>query len=242
MRQRSEGVTQFKCHQHSLEGWVLYRHWIIEHYHHAVTGVAFEGAVVLDDDFADGRMVVAQQGHHVFSIGAFREPSEATQVTEQRSYLSSMALELLLAPRRYDQIGHLRRQETPQPAHTLDFAYLVCDALFELLVEFNYFVCSLAQFLQQSRIFDGNGGLVSERLDQSNLFLCEWLHVQTVNQDDAKQIVAFEDGNGEDRAVKSLPVPPMTPAWVRIRSGPAVSRQDCDNGENDSASTGLDER
>src|ERR1700730_2001918 len=45
--------------------------------------------VVLDDDFADGRMVVAQQGHHVFSIGAFREPSEATQVTEQRSYLSS---------------------------------------------------------------------------------------------------------------------------------------------------------
>jgi hypothetical protein len=33
-----------------------------------------------------------------------------------------------------DQISHLRRQEAPQPAHALDFTYLVGDALFELLV------------------------------------------------------------------------------------------------------------
>ena len=45
-----------------------------------------------------------------------------------------MAFELLLAPRCNDQISHLRRQEAPQPAHALDFAYLVGDALFELLV------------------------------------------------------------------------------------------------------------
>ena len=47
-----------------------------------------------------------------------------------------MAFELLLRPRRDDQISHLRRQEAPQPAHAFDFAYLVGDALFELLVEF----------------------------------------------------------------------------------------------------------
>jgi hypothetical protein len=46
-----------------------------------------------------------------------------------------MTFELLLAARRHDQIGHLRRQEAPQPAHALDFAYLIGDALFELLVQ-----------------------------------------------------------------------------------------------------------
>ena len=45
-----------------------------------------------------------------------------------------MAFELLLAAGRDDQIGYLRRQEASQPAHALDFAYLVGDALFELLV------------------------------------------------------------------------------------------------------------
>ena len=46
-----------------------------------------------------------------------------------------MAFELLLAPRRDDQIGHLWRQEAPPTAHALDFVYLVGDALFEFLVE-----------------------------------------------------------------------------------------------------------
>ena len=63
------------------------------------------------------------------------------------------------APRRDDQIGHLRRQETPQPAHALDFAYLVGDALFELLVElldllrlsFHWSVLSRSSF--SSRVF-----------------------------------------------------------------------------------------
>ena len=55
--------------------------------------------------------------------------------SQKRAVISqSMAFELLLAPRGNDQIGHLRRQEAPQPAHALDFAHLVSDALFELLV------------------------------------------------------------------------------------------------------------
>jgi hypothetical protein len=32
---------------------------------------------------------------------------------------------------------HLRRKETAQPPHALDFPYLVGDALFELLVSFS---------------------------------------------------------------------------------------------------------
>jgi hypothetical protein len=38
---------------------VLDWHWIIEDHHHTVASVSFERAVVLYDDFADGRMVVA---------------------------------------------------------------------------------------------------------------------------------------------------------------------------------------
>ena len=41
-----------------------------------------------------------------------------------------MTFELPLTPRRNDQISHLRRQEASQPAHALDFAHLVGDALF----------------------------------------------------------------------------------------------------------------
>ena len=47
-----------------------------------------------------------------------------------------MTFELLFSAGCDDQIGDLRRQEAPQSAHSLDFAYLVGDAVFELLVEF----------------------------------------------------------------------------------------------------------
>jgi hypothetical protein len=72
-----------------------------------------------------------------------------------------MTFELLLASRRNDQIGHLRRQEAPQTAHALDFAHLVGDAVFELLVEFFDLRCTFAQFVQQARVLDG--GIVAGR-------------------------------------------------------------------------------
>ena len=49
----------FKCHQYGLRRWVLYSHRVIEDDHHAVISVPFQRAIVVDDDFADGRMVVA---------------------------------------------------------------------------------------------------------------------------------------------------------------------------------------
>src|SRR5262249_31001118 len=77
VRQLADGIAQFERHEHGLERWVLYRHGIIKDHHHAVTSVTFERAVVLDDDFADGRMVVAKQRHHVFRVGALSEAGEA---------------------------------------------------------------------------------------------------------------------------------------------------------------------
>src|SRR5215472_103920 len=55
-----------------------------------------------------------------------------------------MAFKLLFGSSGDDQIGHLRRQEPPQPAHALDLADLIGNALFKLLVE-------LIQIIQQSR-------------------------------------------------------------------------------------------
>jgi hypothetical protein len=80
-------------------------------------------------------VVVSQQRHDVFRVRTFSEPGEPAQVPEQRSYLSSMAFKLLLGTGRDNQISYLWRQKSPQPAQPLDFAYLVGDALFELLVE-----------------------------------------------------------------------------------------------------------
>ena len=78
-------------------------------------------------------MVVAQQGHHVFRIGALSEPGEPAQVTEERGNLSAMAFELFSLPmQRSDQPP--AGQEAPQPAHALDFAYLVGDTLFQVLI------------------------------------------------------------------------------------------------------------
>ena len=46
-----------------------------------------------------------------------------------------MAFELLLCTGRDDQVSYLWRQEASQPAHAFDFAYLVGDALFKMLVK-----------------------------------------------------------------------------------------------------------
>jgi hypothetical protein len=45
--------------------------------------------------FANGRVVVAQQSHHVFRVRDFSEPGEPTQIAEQCSDLAPMALQLL---------------------------------------------------------------------------------------------------------------------------------------------------
>ena len=79
-------------------------------------------------------MVFAQERYHVFRVCALGEAGEAAQVAEECRYLPPMAFELLLSTGRDDQISHLRGQEAPQPTHALDFAHLVGDTVFELLI------------------------------------------------------------------------------------------------------------
>ena len=125
-----------------------------------------------------------------------------------------MAFELLLRSGRDDQISHLRRKEPPQPAHALDFAYLVGDALFELLVEFLHLFCSLAEVAEQTRIlsrpllfrlkqaniFDCYSGLIGEGLHQCNLIIRKGPDFQVINHHHAKQFRSFQNGYAKDSA------------------------------------------
>jgi hypothetical protein len=96
--------------------------------------LAFERAAALDNDFANRRMVIAQQ--HITSSGSelSEKAREPALIAEERGNLSAMAFELLLAARRNDQISYLRMKEGSQPADALDFRLLGRRALFELLI------------------------------------------------------------------------------------------------------------
>src|SRR6516164_2875895 len=146
-RQGSDGVAHFEGHKHRLQRRVLDWHRIVEHNHHAVTGIAFERSAILDDLLANCSVVFAQQRYYVLRVSAFSETSEPAQITEERGYFSAMAFELFLSSRCNDQISHLWRQEAPQTAHAFDFAYLVGNALFELLVQLLYVFGPLPQFI-----------------------------------------------------------------------------------------------
>src|SRR5262245_57154852 len=99
-----------------------------------------------------------------------------------------MAFELLLRPGSDDQIGYLRRKETSQPTHALDFAHLIGDALFKLLVQ-------LVEIVEQPRVLDGDDGLRSEVLDQIDLLIGERPHLLSVDHDYTEHFVFLEHGH-----------------------------------------------
>src|SRR5262249_18434811 len=68
LSQCSNGVTHFERHQHSLQRGVFEGNRIIKYDHHTIASVAFKRTAVLNDDLADGRMVVAQESHHIFRV------------------------------------------------------------------------------------------------------------------------------------------------------------------------------
>src|SRR6516164_9794559 len=110
-----------------------------------------------------------------------------------------MAFKLLFRSRRDDQIGDLRREETAQPAHALDLADLVSNALFELLVELRYFLRahlqllrSLAQFVQKPGVLDRDYSLGSKIRDQLNLLVSKWAYLLAIDTDRANQFALLK--------------------------------------------------
>jgi hypothetical protein len=184
----------FEGHQDGLERRVLHRNRIVEDDHHAVASVTFKRAAVFDDFLANGCVILAEHRYYVLRVRAFGEPGETPQVAEERGNLSTMALKLLLAPRGDDQISHLRRQKAPQSAHAFDFAYLVGDALFELLVEFDDFLSCFTEFVEQPRVLSGDNCLRSEIRYQRYLLLGECTNFLAGQYEHADQFTFLEHG------------------------------------------------
>jgi hypothetical protein len=111
-----------------------------------------------------------------------------------------MAFKLFFRSGGDDQIGDLRRQETAQPAHALDLADLIGNPLFELLIELDDFLCSFAQFIQQSSVLDGDDSLGREVLQKPDLFFRERLDFLPIQDERADQFIVFEHRNGEERS------------------------------------------
>ena len=101
---------------------------------------------------ADRGVVFAEHRHHVFRIGGLGERGEAAQVEEDDRDLAPVALQRIVGAAGDDQLGELRREEALQPAHLLELANAVGDALLERAVQLG----ELALLAQQ---------LVVERLD-----------------------------------------------------------------------------
>src|SRR5690242_1274658 len=97
------------------------------------------------------------------------------------------------------QIRHLGREKTAQPAHALDLADLVGDALFELFVEFGYFlraqlqlIRSLAQFIQKPGVLDRDHGLGGKIRDELNLIVGKWAYLLAIDSNRANQFTLLE--------------------------------------------------
>src|SRR6516162_11124846 len=87
-----------------------------------------------------------------------------------------MTFELLFRSGGHDKVSNLWRKETAQSAHALDLADLISNTLFELLIEFENLLGSLAQFIKQPRVLDGDYRLVGETLHQVQIALLEGLY------------------------------------------------------------------
>src|SRR6187401_2881806 len=98
-----------------------------------------------------------------------------------------MTFELLLCPGSDDQIGYLRRKKAAQLTHALDFAHLVGDTLFKLLVQ-------LVEIVEQPRILYGDDSLSGEILNKINLLFSKWAYFLAINCDYTASSFSFNIG------------------------------------------------
>ena len=84
------------------------------------------------DLLAETRMIFAKNCHHLFGLGGLGEGRKAAQIAENDGHLATMAFEKPVPiSRRNDEVGDLRGQKPPQPAHPLDLRHLLRHRLFQ---------------------------------------------------------------------------------------------------------------
>ena len=146
-------------------------------------------------------------------------------IVEERN-LPAMAFELPLYARGDDQISHLRRQEAPQPAHALDFAYLVGDALFQVLIRPIPLIAPeavgscLERSFEQPRIFNGDDCLRCEVLQQRQwCSSLERAYLLSEDGDNTSNLVLMEHWHAQ-HAFDTRPFLRLTLRMVRLPNIP----------------------
>jgi hypothetical protein len=114
--QFDEPLADRDRHPHRPGGVVLLELRIVEEDHDPVAGKVLEGALVLDDQPADRRVVAAQEPEHLLGLSGLRERREVAEVAEHRGDLAAVTREKRLALRALHELGDLRRQEPGQLA------------------------------------------------------------------------------------------------------------------------------
>src|SRR5262249_1534907 len=99
----------------------------------------------------------------------------------------------LLSPGRDDQISYLRRKESAQLTHPLDFAHLIGDALLKLLVQ-------PVEIAEQPCVLYGDDGLGGEILHKFDLLVGKRADLLTINGDHTNQLVIFQHRHAKYRS------------------------------------------
>ena len=93
-----------------------------------------ERALEARDDRPERRVVVAQERHDLFRLGALGKAGEAAHIAEHDDDLAAMAFEDFLVSLGDDQFGQLRREKPFQPPDPTQLLDLVRDPCFETAV------------------------------------------------------------------------------------------------------------
>src|SRR5439155_25532165 len=98
---------------------------------HAVAGESLERALVLEDEPAHLRVVLAQHPHDLLGLRGLREGREPAEVEEDHGDLATVALEGILGIPADDHFGELGGEEALEARESLELRYLRLHALLE---------------------------------------------------------------------------------------------------------------
>ena len=154
-------------------GRVRRRQRVVEEHHDAVAGVVVERALERGDDRPHRGVVVAEQRHHLFRLGALGKAGKAAQIAEHDDDLAAMAFEDRSRRPARRSGRRAAARETGAIAGALDLGELRGDARLKLAVPAGDLIGARAQFAEQPRILHRDHRLGGEVLEQRDLLVGE---------------------------------------------------------------------
>jgi hypothetical protein len=103
-----DALADGQAHANGPQGGIGALHWIVEEHHEPVACEVLQGSLELEDQVANGLVVLPQRPHDVLGLGRLGEGREAAKVAEGDGDIPAVGLEGILA-RGDDRLGDLGR-------------------------------------------------------------------------------------------------------------------------------------